>query len=173
MKRTTEETLLVRTSTTTSPSVDRLIVRHCANAHPLMCDYFVRKHRFSDLCRLTQHPGAKSKAAHIRDLIGDFGYALRNLRRIRGAQEIVTMGPMACTIAFLLKLGLLPTLSAGLLVWSLYPQSPLAPPTAPCVPYPRFQKSPMMYSFPNVRESFTPGGSLCRMRECFIFPMAT
>ena len=108
MKKRDAATLPLPGTTTTSASIDRLIVRHCGNAHPHICDYFVRKLGFSDLCRLRQNSGSKSKAAHIRDLVGDFVYALRNLRRIRRAQEIVTMGPMACNIAFLLRLRLLP-----------------------------------------------------------------
>jgi glycosyltransferase involved in cell wall biosynthesis len=85
-----------------------LIVRHCGNAHPHLCDYFMRKHGSGDLCRLSSDPGLKSKVAHLRDLIGDFFYMMINLKRIRNAREIIAIGPMAVNVAFLLKLGLLP-----------------------------------------------------------------
>lgn len=87
----------------------RLIVRHCGNAHPHICDYLILKHGFSDICRLPQDSGSKSKAAHLKDLVMDFIYLLRNLGRIRDAQEIIAIGPMAPNVAFLLKLGLFPT----------------------------------------------------------------
>jgi glycosyltransferase involved in cell wall biosynthesis len=87
----------------------RLIVRHCLNAHPHICDYFVRKHGFSDLCPLIHDSGSKSKIAHLRDLIFDLIYLCRNLERIRDAREIIAIGVMACNIAFLSKLGLLPS----------------------------------------------------------------
>jgi glycosyltransferase involved in cell wall biosynthesis len=86
----------------------RLIVRHCGNAHPHICDYFVREHGFSDLCRLPYDSGSKSKAAHFKDLVVDLIYALRNLKRIRAARETIAFGAMAFNIALLLKLGLLP-----------------------------------------------------------------
>lgn len=91
------------------PGPKRWIVRHCRNAHPHVCEYFVRKHGFSDLCRLPRDSGSKSKVAHFRDLIVDLIYVLRNLRSIRDAREIIAIGPMAVTIALLLKLGLLPS----------------------------------------------------------------
>ena len=87
----------------------RWIVRHCGNAHPHYCDYFIRKHSFSDLCRLPRDPGGKSKAAHFRDLVYDLIYVLRNRRRFREALEIIAIGPMAWATALLLKLGLLPS----------------------------------------------------------------
>jgi glycosyltransferase involved in cell wall biosynthesis len=86
----------------------RLIVRHCGNAHPHICRYLVRQHGFSDLCRLERDPGAKSKIAHVRDMLGDFRFALRHWRRLRGARDLVVIGPMAVGIALLLKLGWLP-----------------------------------------------------------------
>jgi len=86
----------------------RLIVRHCGNAHPHYCDYLKRKHGFSDLCRLTRDPGAKSKAANFIDEISDLIYILRNQRRIRKAREIIVLGPMTLGIALLLKLNRLP-----------------------------------------------------------------
>ena len=94
---------------TESPEWKRLILRHSGNAHPHICDYLVRKHGFSDVCRLPQDTGLKSKAAHLKDLILDFFYLLRNLWRIRDAQEIIAIGPMAPNVAFLLKAGLLPS----------------------------------------------------------------
>jgi glycosyltransferase involved in cell wall biosynthesis len=87
----------------------RWIIRHCGNAHPHICDYFVQKHGFADLCRLPQDPGSKSKLAHFKDLIIDLIYVLKNLRRISSAREIIAIGVMACNIALLLKLGLLPS----------------------------------------------------------------
>jgi glycosyltransferase involved in cell wall biosynthesis len=87
----------------------RAIVRHCANAHPHICDYLVANHGCDDICRLAQDSGTKSKLAHLRDLLLDFAYALKNLRRIRNAEVIIALGPMAPNIAMLLKLGLLPS----------------------------------------------------------------
>jgi glycosyltransferase involved in cell wall biosynthesis len=87
----------------------RLIIRHCKNAHPHICNYFVRKHGFSDLCMRSRDSGSKTKAAHFGDLIADLIYALRNLNFLRGAKEIVSTGPMAANIALLLKLGALPS----------------------------------------------------------------
>jgi glycosyltransferase involved in cell wall biosynthesis len=108
MKReTAEQGHWLRVSRTRAS--ERLIVRHCRNAHPHICDYFIKKHGFSDLCRLSQDSGSKSKAAHLRDLIVDLIYVFRNLRRIRQAREIIAIGPLACDIALLLKLGLLPS----------------------------------------------------------------
>ena len=86
----------------------RLIVRHCGNAHPHMCEYLVKVHGFSDICRRPQDSGLKSKLAHFRDLAVDFFFVLRNLGRIRHAQEIIALGPMAPNLALLLKLRLLP-----------------------------------------------------------------
>jgi glycosyltransferase involved in cell wall biosynthesis len=88
---------------------NRLIVRHCRNAHPHICDYLIRKHGFSDLCRLPRDTGSKSKTAHFKDLIVDFFYVLRNLGRIRSTREIIAIGTMALNIALLSKLGLLPS----------------------------------------------------------------
>lgn len=102
----------------------RLIVRHCRNAHPHLCDYYLRTHSFGDLCRLPYDSGIKSKVAHFRDLIIDLIYLLRNLRRIRQAQEIVAIGVMACNVALLSKLGLLP--SCRKIYWfGLFIHSPL------------------------------------------------
>jgi glycosyltransferase involved in cell wall biosynthesis len=88
---------------------DRVIVRHCLNAHPHMCKYLIQKHGVADLCRLPPESGSKPKIAHIKDIIVDFFYVLMNLRRIRKAREIITIGPPAISIALLLKLGLLPS----------------------------------------------------------------
>ena len=88
---------------------ERLILRHCGNAHPHLCDYFVRKHGFSDLCHMPYDSGSKSKLAHLRDLAGDLVFVMKNLKRIRAAREIIAMGPMAVNIATLFKLGVLPT----------------------------------------------------------------
>ena len=90
-------------------SSERIIVRHCGNAHPHICDYLVRKHGFTDMCRLPQDSGSKSKAAHLCDLIFDCIYLLRNLGEILDAREIIAFGLMAPNVAFLLKLGLLPS----------------------------------------------------------------
>ena len=87
----------------------RYIVRHCGNAHPHLCDYLMRKQGFADLCRLPCDSGLKSKAAHLKDLVGDLLYVVKNFRQIRDAREIIAIGPMAVNIAFLLKLGLLPS----------------------------------------------------------------
>lgn len=86
----------------------RLIVRHCGNAHPHICRYLVATHGYSDLCRFPRDPGTKSKAAHVRNAVGDLWYAVRNLSRIRGASDVVAIGPAAVGIALLLKVGLLP-----------------------------------------------------------------
>ena len=91
------------------PAPKRVIVRHCGNAHPHLTHYFMRKHGFADLCRLPFDSGLKSKAAHLRDLAGDLLYVVRHLRQIRDAREIIAMGPMAVNIAFLLRLGVLPS----------------------------------------------------------------
>jgi glycosyltransferase involved in cell wall biosynthesis len=87
----------------------RLIVRHCGNAHPRYCAYFKRKHGFLDLCRLPRDQAAKSKVAHLRDIVFDLIYILRNLRHIREAREIIAIGPMTLGIALLLKLNRLPS----------------------------------------------------------------
>lgn len=92
-----------------SQESERWIVRHCRNAHPHICDYFITKHGYSDLCRLTFDSGSKSKLAHIKDLVGDFIYLLRKIKRIRAAREIIAIGPMAVNVTLLLKLGLLPS----------------------------------------------------------------
>jgi glycosyltransferase involved in cell wall biosynthesis len=92
-----------------TPTSKRLIVRHCRNAHPHICDYFVREHSFSALCRLPYDSSSKTKVAHLRNLIVDLIYVLRNLRSIRGAREIIAIGVMAWNVALLLKLGLLPS----------------------------------------------------------------
>jgi len=87
----------------------RLIVRHCGNAHPHLCEYLKNTHGFKDLCRYERDSGSKSKVAHFKDLIGDLFYALKNIKSIRNAREIITTGPMAANIAFLNKVGLLPS----------------------------------------------------------------
>jgi glycosyltransferase involved in cell wall biosynthesis len=86
----------------------RLIIRHCGNAHPHICKYYVEQHGFMDICRLPRDSGLKPKLAHFQDLVVDLLFALKNLSRLRKAEEILTMGPMACNIGLLLKLGLLP-----------------------------------------------------------------
>jgi glycosyltransferase involved in cell wall biosynthesis len=68
----------------------------------------MNKHGFGDLYRLPSDSSLKSKVSHLRDIMGDLIYLVRKLRRIRVAQEIIAMGPMAVSVAFLLKLGLLP-----------------------------------------------------------------
>lgn len=85
-----------------------LIIRHCGNAHRHYCRYLVEEHGFRDLCRIPYDPGAKTKVAHFKDLAGDLLFAIRHLRLLRSAQEIVSTGPMAAAVALLLKLGLLP-----------------------------------------------------------------
>jgi glycosyltransferase involved in cell wall biosynthesis len=93
---------------TESQESKRLIVRHCGNAHPHICVYLVQKHGFTDMCRLPEDSGLKSKLSHLRDLIFDAIYLLRNLDQLRDAREIIALGPMAPNVALLLKLGLLP-----------------------------------------------------------------
>jgi glycosyltransferase involved in cell wall biosynthesis len=88
---------------------ERIIVRHCGDAHPHLCRYLVRKFLFLDLCRLPHANGIKSKAAHLRDIILDLFFLLRNVNRLRQAREIIGIGPMALNVALLLKLGLLPS----------------------------------------------------------------
>jgi len=92
----------------TNQKFKRLIVRHCGNAHPHYCEYFKRIHGFSDLCRLPRDPCGKSKLAHLRDIVFDFIYILKNQKRIREAREIIAIGPMTLGIALLLKLNRLP-----------------------------------------------------------------
>jgi glycosyltransferase involved in cell wall biosynthesis len=105
MKYTTQGLGLLPTGPQASK---RLLVRHCGNAHPHMSAYLIKKHGFSDVCRLPQDSAGKSKAAHFKDLAAGFLYVLRNFQPIRNAQEIVAIGVMSPCIALLLKLGLLP-----------------------------------------------------------------
>jgi glycosyltransferase involved in cell wall biosynthesis len=90
-------------------------VRHCGNAHPHICTYLVAHHGCIDICRLAEDSGTKSKLAHLRDLIVDFVFTLTNLHRIRSADEIIAIGPMAPNVALLMKCGLLP--SCRRMIW--------------------------------------------------------
>jgi glycosyltransferase involved in cell wall biosynthesis len=90
------------------PECKRIIVRHCGNKYPSICDYFIKIHGFCDIYRLHSDTSLKSKIDHFKDLLFDMIYVLKNLKRIREAREIIAFGTMAANIALLLKVGLLP-----------------------------------------------------------------
>jgi glycosyltransferase involved in cell wall biosynthesis len=86
---------------------ERLIIRHCGNAHRYYCRHLVERHGFTDLCRHAYDPGDKSKAAHLLDAGGDLLFALKHLRVLRSAKHVIAIGPTAAAVAVLLRMGLL------------------------------------------------------------------
>jgi len=94
----------------------RLIIRHCGNAHRYYCRHLVERHGFTDLCRYEYDPGDKSKAAHFMDAGGDLLFALQHLRVLQAATHIVAIGPTAAAVSVLHRLGFL---RSGVRLWWL------------------------------------------------------